>query len=334
MVGYKTIGDNCSTLVRKQLGTIVLHWIQSDWGQSLYSKTQKFNVDAALVMYGKCDRLCICSIALITKVTKGSYMASPRVLILRAPGTNCDAETAFAFESVGAKVCSVHVNRLIDDPGLGSDYQILCFPGGFSYGDDIAAGRILAQRLQVHLRDLVEEFRGEDRLVLGICNGFQVMMRLGIFFPGEESRPPATLALNRQARFEDRWVHLVNANSNSVFLRGITSMYLPMAHAEGRFTMSSPEAAKKLLEAQQLGLRYSDELQQACDDILPFPHNPNGAEMNVAGISDPSGRVFGLMPHPERHLDPTNHPFWTRRDTQPEHGEGRVIFSNAVEYFA
>jgi phosphoribosylformylglycinamidine synthase subunit PurQ / glutaminase len=261
-------------------------------------------------------------------------MASPRVLILRAPGTNCDVETAFAFESVGAKVNSVHVNRLIEEPGLGNGYQILCFPGGFSYGDDIAAGRILAQRLNVHLRDLVEDFRGEGRLVLGICNGFQVMMRLGIFFPGQEDQPPATLALNRQARFEDRWVHLVNAHSNSVFLAGVSSMYLPMAHAEGRFTLSDQAAAQRLLGAQQLGLRYSDATGQVSDALLPFPDNPNGADLNVAGISDPTGRIFGLMPHPERHLDFTNHPFWTRRETQPEHGEGRIIFTNAVRYFA
>ncbi len=260
-------------------------------------------------------------------------MASPRVLILRAPGTNCDVETGFAFESVGAKVSSVHVNRLIDDPGLGQGYQILCFPGGFSYGDDIAAGRILAQRLQFHLRELVEEFRRADRLVLGICNGFQVMMRLGIFFPGQESSPPATLALNRQGRFEDRWVHLVNANSNSIFLQGIERLFLPMAHAEGRFVTKGPAQCEQLLEQGQLGLRYGDASGQVADAQLDFPWNPNGAELNVAGISDPSGRVFGLMPHPERHIDPTHHPFWTRRLEQPEFGEGRAIFANAVAFF-
>jgi phosphoribosylformylglycinamidine synthase subunit PurQ / glutaminase len=260
-------------------------------------------------------------------------MASPRVLILRAPGTNCDLETAYAFESVGAKVSSVHVNRLIDDPTLGSGFQILCFPGGFSYGDDIAAGRILAQRLKVHLRDLVDEFRGEDRLVLGICNGFQIMMRLGIFFPGHEAEPPATLALNQQARFEDRWVHLINANSNSIFLRGVDKMFLPMAHAEGRFVTQTAEARDQLLAQGQLGLRYCTETGPATDEPLGFPDNPNGAELNVAGISDPSGRVFGLMPHPERHLDPTHHPYWTRRTEQPEFGEGRVVFANAVSFF-
>lgn len=260
-------------------------------------------------------------------------MARPRVLLLRAPGTNCDIETGFAFESVGAAVTSVHVNQLIESPSVADGCQILCFPGGFSYGDDIAAGRILAQRLMVHVTDLVQQFCQQDRLVLGICNGFQVMMRLGIFFPGQVQSPPATLALNAQGRFEDRWVHLKNVDSNSVFLRGIDTMYLPMAHAEGRF-VTTKAAAAAMSSAGQLGLRYCNDVGETADMPLSFPDNPNGAEYNVAGISDPSGRIFGLMPHPERHFDPTHHPFWTRRKQQPEHGEGRKIFENAVRYFA
>lgn len=264
-------------------------------------------------------------------------MASPRVLILRAPGTNCDAETAFAFEQVGAQPHAVHVNQLIENPQLGTGYQILCLPGGFSYGDDIAAGRILAQRLAVHLRELVEEFRGGGRLVLGICNGFQVMMRLGIFFPGQEASPPATLAPNQQSRFEDRWVHLVNHNSNSVFLKDIKRMYLPIAHAEGRLAFRPDADTASLLGQGQLGLRYSTAASSGAkttDEPLPFPANPNGAAFNVAGISDPSGHIFGLMPHPERYIDPTQHPFWTREKSLPQHGEGRKLFENAVNFFA
>lgn len=261
-------------------------------------------------------------------------MATPRVLILRAPGTNCDVETAHAFEICGAKTASIHVNQLIESPELGRDFQILCFPGGFSYGDDIAAGRILAQRLNVHLSDLVESFRAEDRLVLGICNGFQIMMRLGLFFPGKEQQPPATLTENVQARFDDRWVHLCNSGSNSVFMDGIDKIYLPMAHAEGRFALRTPEAGQQLAAAGQLGLRYTTKDGGSEDDILPRPHNPNGADLNVAGISDQTGRVFGLMPHPERHIEATHHPFWTRRKEQPEHGEGRKIFENACNFFA
>ncbi len=261
-------------------------------------------------------------------------MASPRVLILRAPGTNCNDETAFAFEQVGARTSQIHVNRLIADPKLGADFQILCLPGGFSYGDDIAAGRILAQRLSVHVHDLVEQFRVGERLVLGICNGFQVMMRLGIFFPEQHSQPPATLAHNIQARFEDRWVQVANHNSNSVFLTGIERMELPIAHAEGRFTLGPHADTQQLLAQGQLGLRYSDPQGAVTDEPLAFPLNPNGAALNVAGISDPTGRIFGLMPHPERFIDPTQHPSWTRENSLPQYGQGRQIFENAVKYFA
>lgn len=266
-------------------------------------------------------------------------MAKPKVLILRAPGTNCDEETAYAFEKAGAEAVSIHVNRLIDDSKIGESFQILCFPGGFSYGDDIAAGRILAQRLSVHLSDLVSLFQDQDRLVLGICNGFQIMMRLGIFFPKSDypefdSAPPATLTLNKQTRFEDRWVNLKSVDSNSVFLKDIDQMFLPMAHAEGRFVTSGAPAIASMTERRQLGLRYCNEDGTTSDETLGFPVNPNGAELNVAGISDPTGRIFGLMPHPERHIEATQHPFWTRRTEQPEHGEGLKVFENAVNYFA
>lgn len=266
-------------------------------------------------------------------------MVQPRVLIVRAPGTNCDQETAFAFEEVGARTSSVHINALIDDPNRGREFQILCFPGGFSFGDDIAAGRILAQRLNVHLQELVASFCNRDRLVLGICNGFQVMMRLGIFFPADHFHdalhaPPATLTLNQQSRFEDRWVHLRVDGDNCVFLRDMTTMYLPMAHAEGRMVFRDEASADKLGDSSQLALRYCDDEGNAAEDVLAFPTNPNGSQRNVAGLCDPSGRIFGLMPHPERHLVATHHPFWTRREIQPEHGDGYKLFENAVSYFA
>jgi phosphoribosylformylglycinamidine synthase I len=261
-------------------------------------------------------------------------MAAPRVLVLRAPGTNCDRETAYAFEQAGAVVSSVHVQQLIEEPAQGAGCQILCIPGGFSYGDDIAAGRILAQRLAVHLQDLIDAFINQDRLVIGICNGFQVLMRLGVFFPDSPGCVPATLALNHQARFEDRWVHLSVESTNSVFLKDVRQLYLPVAHAEGRFVIRDEAARTQLTANGQLGLRYCDENGKTTDQPLPFPLNPNGADLNVAGISDPSGRIFGLMPHPERFIDPTHHPFWTRLETLPDYGDGLAIFRNATEYFA
>ena len=169
-------------------------------------------------------------------------MSSPRVLVLRAPGTNCDEETAFAFEKAGAISERVHVNRLIENPTLKDRYQILCVPGGFSYGDDIAAGRILATRLRQHLGDLVQAFAqgNGDRLILGICNGMQVLMRLGVLTEGvgEGESEPATLTWNNHGRFEDRWVHLAVDQTPCVFLRDVDKMYLPMAHAEGKFVAS------------------------------------------------------------------------------------------------
>lgn len=260
-------------------------------------------------------------------------MAKPRVLVLRAPGTNCDVETAYAFELAGAEPVRLHVNQIIAQPALASTFQILCFPGGFSYGDDIAAGRILATQLHTFLNDVLESFRQKDRLVLGICNGFQIMMRLGIFFESTIKTQPATLTWNKQGRFEDRWVHLKPETENCVFLRGIDSMYLPIAHAEGRFLFRDDQAKSELESQKQVVLRYCGPNGTSGADSLPFPHNPNGAQGNIAGICDPSGRIFGLMPHPERHLFATNHPQWTRRDVQPEHGEGLKIFENAVAYF-
>ncbi len=233
----------------------------------------------------------------------------------------------------GAHAVRLHVNQLIENPALANGYQILCFPGGFSYGDDIAAGRILATQLSTFLSETIETFKEQDRLVLGICNGFQIMMRLGIFFSGEERSEPATLTWNSQSRFESRWVHLKPDANDSIFLRGIEQMYLPMAHAEGRLLFRDDNAFEQLVAQKQIALRYCDAHGTTSDTILPFPVNPNGAQANVAGLSDATGRIFGLMPHPERHLFATNHPFWTRRETQPEHGEGLRIFQNAVAYF-
>jgi len=265
-------------------------------------------------------------------------MPSPRVLILRAPGTNCDEETAYAFEKAGAEAERVHVNRLAENPALQDRYQILCFPGGFSYGDDIAAGRILATRLKQHLADLVDTFvhGSGDRLVLGICNGMQVLMRLGVLTEGvgEGKGAAATLTWNNHGRFEDRWVHLAVDQTPCVFLRNVQHMYLPMAHAEGKFVAHNDEVLEQLRSAGRLAIRYTEGEQGGVEsEVLPFPHNPNGSDANVAGVCDASGRVFGLMPHPERHIDPMQHPYWTRRSEQPAEGDGMVMFRNAVEWF-
>jgi len=256
-------------------------------------------------------------------------MAQPRVLVLRAPGTNCDVETAFAFDQAGAKAEPVHVNQLRENPSLMKDYQILCIPGGFSYGDDIAAGRILAGQMNHDLGEMMKEFHSAEKLILGICNGFQVLIKSGVLLPDDADGPQASLAWNDTGRFEDRWVHTKVQGDKCVFLRGVEQMFLPVAHAEGKFVARNQSTFDQLAGAGQLSLHYAGEN----GDANGFPENPNGSMGNVAGCCDATGRVFGLMPHPERFLDPTNHPNWTRMADLPTEGEGCVVFRNAVEFF-
>jgi phosphoribosylformylglycinamidine synthase I len=256
--------------------------------------------------------------------------AKPRVLVLRAPGTNCDEETAFAFEQAGACVERIHIRQILDSPDLTKQFQILCLPGGFSYGDDIAAGRILANQIRYYLRDAMEEFRQTEKLVLGVCNGFQVLIKSGIL-ADSSPRSPATLTWNDSGRFEDRWVYLSVDGDKCPMLSGVTRMYLPIAHAEGKFVASDSGTLDSLGQSGQLVLRYSDS-SGSTNGQIGYPENPNGSEGHVAGMCDTTGRVLGLMPHPERFIDPTHHPRWTRGEAG-ERGDGIAIFENAVSYF-
>ena len=258
-------------------------------------------------------------------------MAQPHVLVLRAPGTNCDVETEFAFVQAGARADRVHVNQLREQKSLIDQYQILCIPGGFSYGDDIAAGRILASQLKHDLGEVLQAFHAQEKLILGICNGFQVLIKSGILIADDDQGAQATLAWNDCGRFVDRWVHTKVDGDRCVFLRGIERMYLPMAHAEGKFVTRDNDTLGNLDQSGRLCIRYC-----AADggEANGFPENPNGSMANVAGCCDESGRVFGLMPHPERFLDATNHPHWTRMAKLPAEGEGCAVFRNAVEFFS
>jgi phosphoribosylformylglycinamidine synthase len=264
-------------------------------------------------------------------------MAQPRVLILRAPGTNCDVEAAFAFERAGARAERLHVNALLASPAVVDAFQILCVPGGFSYGDDVAAGRILANQIRHHLAGRLRDFHSAGKLILGICNGFQILLKSGLLLPlAADMSAPATLAWNASGRFEDRWVPLYTSGS-SVFFADIDTLYLPVAHAEGKFV---PRDARVLTELEQHGqivLRYGTRHGGAMSaELTPrtsYPDNPNGSLADVAGVCDPTGRICGLMPHPERHVDATQHPHWTRRQSRGE-GEGLRVFQNAVRFFA
>ena len=261
-------------------------------------------------------------------------MAAVKALVLRSPGTNCNDETQFAFELAGANCQQIHINQLLEKPDTLRDFQILCVAGGFSYGDDIAAGRILAAQMRQRLADALHQFREAGKLMLGICNGFQVLMNTGLFESTPDVERSTTLTWNNNGRYEARWVNLKTKSTNCVFLRNVENMYLPIAHAEGKLVGRNQDALNALVQNDQLALSYSDEsnTSNGTGDLLPFPINPNGSERNIAGICDATGRVFGLMPHPERYVDPTHHPHWTRYKEQP-YPDGRLIFDNAVSFF-
>lgn len=260
----------------------------------------------------------------------------PKVLILRTAGTNCDMETDVAFQLAGAETDLVHIQDIISGKKDLSNYQILAIPGGFSYGDDISAGILLAVEIKHKLRDSISQFVSDNKLVIGICNGFQVLVRTGLL-PGIESameesdlRQSATLAMNTSAKFECRWVELRTEQSPCVFTKGIKpKLYLPVAHAEGRF--NAPEEVLAQLELnRQVVFRYNNGNESSSDESQ-YPYNPNGSDADIAGICDSTGRIFGLMPHPERFLTKYNHPRWTREDL-PDEGDGLAIFRNAVDY--
>jgi phosphoribosylformylglycinamidine synthase I len=252
-------------------------------------------------------------------------MAKVKTLILRAPGTNCDEETAFAFEQAGSVVDSAHVNQLVQRDKLITNYQILVIPGGFTYGDDISAGKILANELKLKLGEDVQRFFDKGGLILGICNGFQVLVKADILPPVENGeRQRLTLAGNDSNRFECRWVYLqVNQKSPCIFTKGINTMYLPVAHGEGK-VMAEAETLVKL----NVVVRYADEKG---DVQVGYPYNPNGSVDNIAGICDGSGRIFALMPHPERFIRWHQHPRWTR-EAPRQYGDGLGVFLNAVEW--
>jgi phosphoribosylformylglycinamidine synthase len=266
----------------------------------------------------------------IAALPQKNPMAIPRVLILRAPGANCDAETQFAFERAGASAERVHINRLREQPPLLQRYQVLVIPGGFTYGDDVAAGQILASQLSHFLADALRRFRDGEKLILGICNGFQALLKAGLILPPDEEGPPATLTANASGRFEDRWIYLQAKNpSRCPFLKDYDLLHVPVAHGEGNFVCREPWILRGLEETGQVVLRFVD----ANGKPGPYPVNPNGSHGDVAGLCDASGRVLGLMPHPERHILPTQHPRWTRMGCAPE-GDGLRLFRNAVAYFA
>lgn len=259
-------------------------------------------------------------------------MATPKALVLRAAGTNCDRETEFALQQAGFEAQRIHVFRIMEQPDLLKEFQFLVFPGGFSYGDDIASGKILANQMLHRLAEPLNEFVAAGKLVLGVCNGFQILIKSGLLpwgrIEAEHAHRDATLTWNDSGRFEDRWIHLRSDSDKCVFIPKGRIIALPIAHGEGKFVTRDQGVLDTLRSQDQIALRYVDTAGQSGG----FPINPNGSVDDIAGLCDPSGRVLGLMPHPERFVDLTQHPQWTRGGVTQ--ADGQVFFRNARAYFA
>jgi phosphoribosylformylglycinamidine synthase len=260
--------------------------------------------------------------------------AGVRALVLRSAGTNCDGETVRALELAGAAVTVLHLNELVRDPARLSAHQLLVLPGGFSYGDYVAAGRVFGLELRTRLSEPLRSFVAEGGFVLGICNGFQILVELDLFLP---DAPERTIALtdNASNRFECRWVTLRSEASAAAHLDPGTLMPVPVAHGEGRFVVRDEGVLAELFARGQVALTYVDHAQPERNpagpsaEPVPYPLNPNGSIANIAGLCDPTGRVLGLMPHPERNLTPWNHPRWTRLGPRGE-GEGLAFYRRLV----
>lgn len=259
-------------------------------------------------------------------------------LVLTGFGINCENETLSALKLAGAKHAEiVHISEIISGEKRLKNYQFIVFPGGFLDGDDLGSAKVqvnrfrhsLIDRIKRKLSDELMEFVEKDKLVLGICNGFQFMVKLGIIpmINNNGFQQTATLTFNDSNRFEDRWVYLkVNQNSPCIFTNGISQLYLPVRHGEGKFVTST----KELSEIKKLNLYCLQYADEDGEPTMDYPLNPNGSMFSIAGISDKTGRLFGLMPHPEAFVFKTNHPNWTRQEIgEPD---GLKIFKNAINY--
>ena len=261
-------------------------------------------------------------------------MIKPKVCVLRSAGTNCDKETAAAFKLAGAATELLHINSLVSSRRTLDDFHILALPGGFSYGDDVASGRIFANELRFKLAEDLRKFIRDGKLIIGICNGFQILVKSGLL-PG--TRPDrsgrcaplrdTSLIINDSGKFEDRWVYL-KPDGKCIWAKGIKQViYLPVAHGEGKFITQDKNVLKSLKINKQIVFQYC----AADGKLSAYPDNPNGSTENIAGICDQTGRILGLMPHPERHIFSAQHPRnWNRKSKKD--GDGLQIFKNGVKY--
>jgi phosphoribosylformylglycinamidine synthase subunit PurQ / glutaminase len=271
-------------------------------------------------------------------VGPGASISRPRALIVTGDGLNCEEETAHAFLLGGAEPCLVHITDLLDREKRLGDYQVLAFIGGFSNGDHLGAGTVQACRFRHGLRDDLERFIESGRPIIGICNGFQTLVKMGVL-PGPEGgerfRRTATIMENDSGRFEDRWVTLrVERSSPCVWTRGLETLFLPVRHGEGKFVAADEGRLARMRERGEVVMTYADPTGRKA--VMEYPLNPNGSAGAVAGICDATGAVFGLMPHPEAHVHPCHHPAWIRETALgrplPVEGPGAAVFRNGVRH--
>lgn len=260
-------------------------------------------------------------------------MDKVNVLILTGYGINCDVETGWAFTMAGAhKVERVHINRIINGEVNMNDFQIMVFPGGFSFGDHIASGRVLGLKIKKEMGEHVRKFVADGKLVLGICNGFQTLVKMGILPGNKESvfgKQVATLTHNDSAKYEDRWVRIkANPANISPFLKDIETFDVAVRHGEGKF-MAQKTHLREIKNNELIAFQYVDKNGEPSRN---YPENPNGSELAIAGITNETGTVLGLMPHPEVFINRTQHPRWTRNENMAQTGEGLKLFVNAVQY--
>jgi len=264
-----------------------------------------------------------------------------KAIVITGNGTNCEREVAAACSMAGAECDIVHIAELLAGRIRLDSYHLLNLAGGFLDGDDLGSAKAGANRLKhaavrgssEHLADQLERFIADGKLIFGVCNGFQLMVKMGLLpaLGKNYGRQSATLTFNDCGRFQDRWVYLkVDPDSPCVYTRGLSGLYLPVRHGEGKFVAESEELIEAI-EAAHLGaLKYCDAAYEA--PTMEFPLNPNGAQNAIAGLCDESGRLFGLMPHPEAYVQRTQHPRWTRDEQLPEEGMGLWLYKNAVDF--
>ncbi|MBD3425923.1 MAG: phosphoribosylformylglycinamidine synthase I [Candidatus Omnitrophica bacterium] len=261
-------------------------------------------------------------------------MKKVKTIVLRTAGTNCDKETAYAFQQAGSEADLVHINTLVSGKKKLANYHILAIPGGFTYGDDVASGKILANELRFKLKGQLSDFVDHGKLVIGICNGFQVLVKMGLLprLSGKKDSPvESTLSLNDCGKFQAKWVHLKREDETGcVWTVGLPDIvYVPIAHAEGKFIPRNKSVLDTLKRNEQVVFRYCDSKGER----RGFPYNPNGSVDDIAGITDPTGRILGMMPHPERHISYLQHPNWRRLSPNADNmGIGLKIFKNGVNY--